>query len=116
MLLRVIFTPKFEGYGSKPSKSVCEDTSNEVRGSLDALLIEELVSDNKLEKKTIFPTITKIEFVRPKQQEKPVRKPADYNYHQRERVVSENDYTRVNYNYSTKNDHPNAHKNMVPRT
>ncbi|GJR92424.1 hypothetical protein Tco_0264598 [Tanacetum coccineum] len=39
---------------------------------------EELVSDDKLEKKTIFPTVAKIEFVRPKQQEKPVRKPVKY--------------------------------------
>ncbi|GKE27700.1 ribonuclease H-like domain-containing protein, partial [Tanacetum coccineum] len=39
----------FEGYGPKTSKSVSEDTSNEVRESLDASLVEELVSDDKLE-------------------------------------------------------------------
>ncbi|GKD74699.1 ribonuclease H-like domain-containing protein, partial [Tanacetum coccineum] len=44
--------PEFEGYGPKPSKSVSEDTSNEVKESSDALLVEELVSDDKLEKKT----------------------------------------------------------------
>ncbi|GJW99977.1 ribonuclease H-like domain-containing protein [Tanacetum coccineum] len=70
--------PEFEGYGPKTSKSVSEDISNEVRESLDAPLVEELVSDDKLEKKTIFPTVAKIEFVRPKQQEKPVRKPVKY--------------------------------------
>ncbi|GKA81800.1 hypothetical protein Tco_0788492 [Tanacetum coccineum] len=70
--------PEFEGYGPKPSKSVSEDTSNEVKESPDAPLVEELVSDDKLEKKTIFPTVAKIEFVRPKQQEKPVRKPVKY--------------------------------------
>ncbi|GJR47370.1 ribonuclease H-like domain-containing protein [Tanacetum coccineum] len=134
--------PEFEGYGPKTSKSVSEDISNEVRESLDAPLVKELVSDDKLEKKTIFPTIAKIEFVRPKQQEKLVRKlvkyvevymsqspkgnqrkwnnqksqqlgsdfvmynkacfvcgsfdhvQADCNYHQRERVVSGNNYTR----------------------
>ncbi|GJW71930.1 putative reverse transcriptase domain-containing protein [Tanacetum coccineum] len=43
--------------------------------SPDAPLVEELVSDDKLEKKTVFPTVAKIKFVRPKQQEKPVRKP-----------------------------------------
>ncbi|GKE96561.1 hypothetical protein Tco_1581416, partial [Tanacetum coccineum] len=75
MLLRKFQQPEFEGYGPKPSKSVSEDISNEVRESLDAPLVEELVSDDKLEKKTIFPTVAKIEFVRPKQQEKPVRKP-----------------------------------------
>ncbi|GKG41646.1 hypothetical protein Tco_0473397, partial [Tanacetum coccineum] len=57
--------PKFEGYGPKPSKSVSEDTSNEVNESLDASLVKELVSDVKLKKKTIFPTIAKI-FVRAK--------------------------------------------------
>ncbi|GJX08899.1 putative ribonuclease H-like domain-containing protein [Tanacetum coccineum] len=106
--------PEFEGYGPKTSKSDNEDISNEVGESPDASLVEELVSD-KLEKKTVFPTVAKIEFVRPKQQEKPVRKSADYNYHQRERVVSGNNYTRVNYNYSSKKAHPSAHKNMVPR-
>ncbi|GKE04780.1 hypothetical protein Tco_1396798 [Tanacetum coccineum] len=59
--------PEFEGYGPKTSKSVSEDISNEVRESPDALLVKELVSDDKLEKKTAFPTVAKIEFVRPKQ-------------------------------------------------
>nr|GEY75607.1 hypothetical protein [Tanacetum cinerariifolium] len=58
--------PKFEGYGPKTSNSVSEDISNEVKESLDALLVKELVSDDKLEKKTVFPTIVKIEFFRPK--------------------------------------------------
>ncbi|GJV89802.1 retrovirus-related pol polyprotein from transposon TNT 1-94 [Tanacetum coccineum] len=88
--------PEFEGYGPKTRKSVSEDISNEVRESPDAPLVEELVSDDKFEKKTIFPT-------------------ADCNYHQRERVVSENNYTMVNYNYSAKKDHPSAHRNMVPK-
>ncbi|GJT38082.1 ribonuclease H-like domain-containing protein [Tanacetum coccineum] len=70
--------PEFEGYGPKPSKSFSEDTYNEVRESPDAPLVEELVSDDKLEKKIVFPIVAKIEFVRPKQQEKPVRKPVKY--------------------------------------
>ncbi|GKD40527.1 hypothetical protein Tco_1260734, partial [Tanacetum coccineum] len=148
--------PEFEGYGPRTRKSVSEDISNEVKESFDASLVEELVSDDKLEKKIVFPTVAKIEFVRPKQQEKPVRKPvkyaemgnqrnwnnqksqqlrsdfvmynkacffcgsfdhvqADCNYHQKERVVSRNNYTRVNYNYSAKKTHHSAHKNMVPR-
>ncbi|GJY48422.1 retrovirus-related pol polyprotein from transposon TNT 1-94 [Tanacetum coccineum] len=94
--------PEFEGYGPKTSKSVREDTSNEVRESPNALLVEELVSNDKLEKKTIFPTAAKINF-------------ANCNYHQRERMVSSNIYTRVNYNYSAKKAHPSAHKNIVPR-
>ncbi|GJU54765.1 hypothetical protein Tco_1228479 [Tanacetum coccineum] len=155
--------PEFEGYGPKTSKSVSENISNEVRESPDTPLVEKLVSDDKLEKKIVSPTVAKIEFVRPKQQEKPVRKPVKYaemyrsqsprgnqrnwnnqksqqlgsdfvmynkacfvcgsfdhvqancNYHQRERVVSGNNYTRVNYNYSAKKAHPSAHRNMVPR-
>ncbi|GJW42757.1 putative ribonuclease H-like domain-containing protein [Tanacetum coccineum] len=44
--------PEFEGYGPKTSKSVSKDICNEVRESLDAPLVKELVSDDKLEKKT----------------------------------------------------------------
>ncbi|GJT98356.1 putative ribonuclease H-like domain-containing protein [Tanacetum coccineum] len=119
---------EFESYGPKTSKSVSEDISNKVREYPDAPLVKELMSDDKLEKKTVFPTVAKIEFVRPKEQEKLVRKPvkyaemysfdyvqAHYNYHQRERVVSGNSYTRVNYNYFAKKTHPIAHRNMVPR-
>ncbi|GJQ95390.1 putative ribonuclease H-like domain-containing protein [Tanacetum coccineum] len=84
--------PEFEGYGPKTSKSVSEDISNKIMKSLDAPLVEELVSDDKLKKKT-----------------------ANCNYHQRERVLSGSNYTRVNYNYSAKKVHPNAHRNMVPR-
>ncbi|GKA17529.1 hypothetical protein Tco_0697366 [Tanacetum coccineum] len=40
---------------------------------------------------------------------------ADCNYHQRERVVSGKNYTRVIYNYSAKKAHPSAHRNIVPR-
>ncbi|GKB75017.1 hypothetical protein Tco_0936429 [Tanacetum coccineum] len=70
--------PEFDGYRPKPSKSVSEDTSNEVRESFDAQLVKKLMSDDKLEKKIVFPTVAKIEFVRPKQQEKLVRKPVKY--------------------------------------
>ncbi|GKA10376.1 hypothetical protein Tco_0689809 [Tanacetum coccineum] len=70
--------PEFEGYGPKPSKSVSEDVYNEVKESPSDPLVEELVSDDMLEKKTVFSTATKIEFVRPNQQEKPVRKPVKY--------------------------------------
>nr|GEV31187.1 ribonuclease H-like domain-containing protein [Tanacetum cinerariifolium] len=84
--------PEFEDYGPKTSKSVREDIPNEVKESPDALLVKELVLDDKLEKKN-----------------------ANCNYHQRERVVSRNNYTRVNYNNSTRKTHSNAHRNMAPR-
>ncbi|GJZ09640.1 ribonuclease H-like domain-containing protein [Tanacetum coccineum] len=45
----------------------------------------------------------------------PIGHKANCNYHQRERVVSGSNYTRVNYNYSAKKTHPNAHRNMTPR-
>nr|GEX32569.1 zinc finger BED domain-containing protein RICESLEEPER 2-like [Tanacetum cinerariifolium] len=67
--------PEFEGYGPKTSKCVSKDIFNEVKESPDASLVKELVSNDKLEKKTVFPIVTKIEFVRPKQQEKSIRKP-----------------------------------------
>nr|GEY16462.1 hypothetical protein [Tanacetum cinerariifolium] len=67
--------PEFEGYGPKTSKSVSEDISNEVKESPATSLVNKLVSDDKLVKKTVFPTVTKIEFIRPKQQEKQIRKP-----------------------------------------
>nr|GEW50720.1 ribonuclease H-like domain-containing protein [Tanacetum cinerariifolium] len=74
--------PEFEGYGPKTSKSVSENISNEVKESPDASLVKDRVSDNKdcsvespvvVEKKNVVPTVSKIEFVRAKQQEKPVR-------------------------------------------
>ncbi|GJY09783.1 hypothetical protein Tco_0377968 [Tanacetum coccineum] len=72
--------PEFEGYRPKASKSVCKDTSNEVKKTLDAPLGEKLVS-----KKDNFDHVQ-----------------AYCNYHQREGTVNGNNYTRVNYNYSAK--------------
>ncbi|GJT64055.1 hypothetical protein Tco_1015535 [Tanacetum coccineum] len=74
--------PEFEVYGLRANKSVCENSSNETKKNSDAPLIEEWVYDNEdkvespvvVKKKTVFPTAAKIEFVRPKQQEKSVRK------------------------------------------
>ncbi|GJT46231.1 putative ribonuclease H-like domain-containing protein [Tanacetum coccineum] len=51
--------PEFEGYGPKTSKSVSEDISNEVMESPNAPLVKELVSDDKLEKKTAFLTTSR---------------------------------------------------------
>ncbi|GJU05580.1 ribonuclease H-like domain-containing protein [Tanacetum coccineum] len=65
---------EFKGYGPKASKSVCVDTSNEVKKTSDTPMVEELVSEKG--KKTIFPT--KIEFV--KQQDKTARKPVNFDH------------------------------------
>ncbi|GKB21658.1 ribonuclease H-like domain-containing protein, partial [Tanacetum coccineum] len=119
--------PKFEGYGPKPSKSVSEDTSNEVRESPDAPLVKKLMSDDKSQSPrgnqrnwnnqksqqlgSNFVMYNKACFVYGSFD----HVHAHYNYHQRERVESKNNYTRVNYNYSTKKTHPSSHRNMVPR-
>nr|GEX24119.1 copia protein [Tanacetum cinerariifolium] len=76
---------KFESYGPKSckieSKNPSENTPNElkestkVKESYDVSLVKKLVSDDKLEKKIVVPTYAKIEFIKAKQQEKPVRKP-----------------------------------------
>ncbi|GJZ75756.1 hypothetical protein Tco_0640221 [Tanacetum coccineum] len=78
--------PEFEGYGLRANKSVCENSSNETKKNSDAPLIQEWVSDNEdevespvvVEKKTDVPTIPKVDVVRPKQQEKSVRKTVRY--------------------------------------
>ncbi|GKB33074.1 hypothetical protein Tco_0872475 [Tanacetum coccineum] len=108
--------PEFEGYGPKASKSVSEDISNKVRESSDAPLVEELVSDDKLEKKIVFSTVSPRGNQRNWNNQKSQQLGsnfvmynkacfvcgsfdhvhANYNYHQRERVVSGNNYTRVN--------------------
>nr|GEW68891.1 hypothetical protein [Tanacetum cinerariifolium] len=62
-------SPKFKSYGPKTSKSVSENISNKVKESLNVPLVKELMLDDKLEKKTVFPTAAKKEFVIPKQQE-----------------------------------------------
>ncbi|GJY57140.1 hypothetical protein Tco_0456255 [Tanacetum coccineum] len=90
--------PKFEGYGPKTSKSASEDISNEVRKSNDAPLVEKLVSDDKSEKKIVFPTVAKIEFVKSKQQEKPVRKPFKYAEMYRSGPISLNTARQSHFN------------------
>ncbi|GJX72558.1 hypothetical protein Tco_0309729 [Tanacetum coccineum] len=116
--------PEFESYGPK---SVSEDISNEVRESLDALLVEKLVLDDKSQSPrgnqrnwnnqksqqlgSDFVMYNKACFVCGSFD----HVQANCNYHQRERVVSRNNYTRVNYNYSAKKAYPSAHKNIVPR-
>ncbi|GJV78543.1 ribonuclease H-like domain-containing protein [Tanacetum coccineum] len=119
--------PEFEGYGPKTSKSVRKDTYNEVRESSNASLVEELVLNDKSQ----IPRGNQRNWNNQKSQQLGSdfvmynkacfvcgsfdHVQANYNYHQRERVVSGNNYTRVNYNYSAKKAHPSAHRNIVPR-
>nr|GEU70674.1 putative ribonuclease H-like domain-containing protein [Tanacetum cinerariifolium] len=121
---------EFEGYGPKTSKSVSKDISNEVKESSDGPLVKELVSDDKL-KKSQCPRENQKNWNSQKSQqlgsdfviynkacfvcESFDHLQANYNYNQKERVVSENNYTRVNYNNFTRKTHSGAHRNMAPR-
>nr|GEZ20217.1 hypothetical protein [Tanacetum cinerariifolium] len=106
--------PEFESYGP----NTCEiEVSDNKDCSVESTIV--------VEKKFVVPTIVKVEVVRLKQQENKLGKQLgmlrctghkdNYNNHQREMVVSRNNYTRVNYNNSTRKTHPNAHRNMAPR-
>ncbi|GJS71895.1 ribonuclease H-like domain-containing protein [Tanacetum coccineum] len=97
--------PEFKGYRPKASKSVCVDTSNDVKKTPDTPLVEELVSEK--EKQTVFPT--KIEFV--KQQDKIARKPGELQLYYQQ-ALQENGVFVTGKNLGT---HPNAQRNMVPR-
>ncbi|GJT45543.1 retrovirus-related pol polyprotein from transposon TNT 1-94 [Tanacetum coccineum] len=119
-----------------------EEVSEIVRKNNDAPIIEEWVSDSekenvsqpKTKKKIIKPSISKIEFVKPKQQEKTARKTVkqaekhsfnhlqvDSIYHQKQfqnkRMVKLvwNNAQMVNHQNFAKKTHPCAKKNMVPR-
>ncbi|GKB33941.1 putative ribonuclease H-like domain-containing protein [Tanacetum coccineum] len=94
--------PEVKGDRPKVTKSVYVDTSNEVKKTPNTPLVVELVLEKG--KQTVFPT--KIEFV--KQQDKIAREPV------KERMVYANNYNKVNYNYTTNMDNPNAQRNMVP--
>ncbi|GJY72386.1 retrovirus-related pol polyprotein from transposon TNT 1-94 [Tanacetum coccineum] len=74
--------PEFKSYGS-------EDISEDISSFVESLL--------NVDKETIF-LDKKIEIVKPKNHENPVKKSV-----------------RVNYNYTTNRTHPNAQRNMVPR-
>ncbi|GJW86426.1 hypothetical protein Tco_0161766 [Tanacetum coccineum] len=102
--------PEFKSYGSEDSKQesniVCDKKSDASKENSDDSLVKEQVSEDtssfvesplNVDKETIF-LDKKIEIVKPKNHEKPVKKSV-----------------RVNYNYTTKRTHPNAQRNMVPR-
>ncbi|GKB77593.1 putative ribonuclease H-like domain-containing protein, partial [Tanacetum coccineum] len=95
--------PEFEGYRHKASKIVCKDTSNEVEKTPDAPLGKKLVLVK--EKQTVF--LTKIESVKYKKNQ--------LANQLTKFLLSRNNYTRVNYNYSAKKTYPSAQRNMVSR-
>ncbi|GJY12106.1 ribonuclease H-like domain-containing protein, partial [Tanacetum coccineum] len=163
--------PEFKGYGSKDSELesnfVCDKKLDDSKKIFDDSLVKEKVSKDtssfNVDKETVFPVDKKVEFVKPKNHENPVKKSVRYaemyrsqtprgnqrnwnghksnqlgsdfvmynkacficgsfnhvraqcKYHQKEMMVFGNNYNRMNYNYTTKRNHPNAQRNMVPR-
>ncbi|GJT90269.1 ribonuclease H-like domain-containing protein [Tanacetum coccineum] len=103
-----------------PANHVREEEPKKARENNDAPIIEDWVSDDedddepnpKVEKKTVIPTATKKEFVKP---EKPVRRSVSCPNQQRKRIVSGNNYNKKDNDYYSKTSHSSAHKHMAPR-
>ncbi|GJZ25766.1 hypothetical protein Tco_0570019 [Tanacetum coccineum] len=105
---------------------VSEENPIIVRKNNDAPIITEWVSDDedeeyiiqpKFEKKTVKPSVKKIEFVKSNQQDKNARKtikPVDCNYQKVIKLVWNNNQ-RVNHENFAKKTHPNVLRNMVPK-
>ncbi|GJR25526.1 ribonuclease H-like domain-containing protein [Tanacetum coccineum] len=83
--------PEFKGYGPENSKQesnvVCDKESDNSKKNSDESLVEEQVSQNKnsfvesspnVDKETVFPVNKKVEFTKPENQEKPVKKSVRY--------------------------------------
>ncbi|GJR46774.1 putative ribonuclease H-like domain-containing protein [Tanacetum coccineum] len=78
--------PKFNAYGFEV-KQVSKDTSSFVESSLN------------VDKETVFLVDKKI----------------NYNHYQRKRIVSRNNYNRVDYDYYAKTTHPSVYRNITLR-
>ncbi|GJV68967.1 hypothetical protein Tco_1484476 [Tanacetum coccineum] len=83
--------PKFKGYGSEDSKKesnvVCDKKSDDSKENSDNSLVKEQVSKDtssfvesslNVDKETVFPVDKKVESVKPKNHEKPVKKSVRY--------------------------------------
>ncbi|GKC14622.1 hypothetical protein Tco_1011404, partial [Tanacetum coccineum] len=83
--------PEFKGYGPENSKQesnvVCEKESDNSKENSDESLVEEQVSQDKssfvesspnVDKETVFPANKKVEFTKPENHEKPVKKSVRY--------------------------------------
>ncbi|GKE78464.1 hypothetical protein Tco_1544584, partial [Tanacetum coccineum] len=103
-----------------PANLVREEEPKKARENTDAPIIKDWVLDDeddvepipKVEKKTVIPTATKKEFVKP---EKPVKRSVSCPNQQRKRIVSGNNYNNKNNDYYSKTSHSSALKHMAPR-
>nr|GEY26017.1 putative ribonuclease H-like domain-containing protein [Tanacetum cinerariifolium] len=114
--------PEFKGYGPRDSKqtsnTIHDQKSDDSKENSDDSFVKEQVSEDtnsfvesplNVDKETAFSVDKKIEFVKPKNHDKPVKKSI------RKRRVFGNNYNRVDYNYYAKTTHPGAQGNMTPR-
>ncbi|GJT23136.1 putative ribonuclease H-like domain-containing protein [Tanacetum coccineum] len=90
------------------SNVVCDKKSDDSKENSDESLVEEQVSKDissfvessvNVDKEIVFPVDKKI----------------NCDHHQRKRMVSRNNYSRVDYDYYAKTTHPSVHKRMTPR-
>ncbi|GKF21577.1 hypothetical protein Tco_0070215, partial [Tanacetum coccineum] len=101
--------PEFKGYGPENSKQesniVCDQKLDDFKENSDDSLVKEQVSKDtsnfvesslNVDKEIVF-LDKKIEFVKPKNHEEPVKKSV-----------------RVDYDYYAKTTHPSIHMNMTP--
>ncbi|GJY43790.1 putative ribonuclease H-like domain-containing protein [Tanacetum coccineum] len=128
--------PEFKGYG--PRDTMLKSTIDSKENTDDTLIKEQVLEDKnssvesplKVDNKTVFHTAKKVEFVKPKNNEKPVRKTVRYaemyrsqsprgnqrNWNgQKKRMVTGNNYNRVDYDYYAKTSHHSIYRNMTPR-
>nr|GEV10890.1 hypothetical protein [Tanacetum cinerariifolium] len=108
--------PEFKGYGPKDSKSVCVDTSNEIKKAHDAPIIEDWVSDSDEDESEVM--VLKSDNVQHKPEQanqprkmvqKPVLKNVENGTGQREVRLAWNNTMRINHqNFS------NSKRNFAP--
>ncbi|GJT50782.1 hypothetical protein Tco_0976939 [Tanacetum coccineum] len=129
----------FENASKSPDQLIANQISDKNKMGY-GVKVDKCVSETSpvvVEKKTIVPTIPKVDIVRPKQQEKPVRKTVRYaemyrsqkprgnkrNWNNQKSHQLRSDFVklvwnnskRVNHHYSTRITHPNPKRNFVPK-
>ncbi|GJZ28333.1 putative ribonuclease H-like domain-containing protein [Tanacetum coccineum] len=118
--------PEFNRYGPrdtvlKPTINYEKESDNPKENSDDSLPKEQVSEDEissvesspNVVKEAVFHSAKKVEFVKSKNNEKPVRKSVSFDHmeincshHQRKRVVIGNNYNKVDYDYNAKISHP----------
>ncbi|GJX68346.1 hypothetical protein Tco_0304073 [Tanacetum coccineum] len=131
--------PEFKGYGPKDSEQesnvVCDKKSDNSKENSEESLVEEQVSQDtssfvesspKVDKETVFPVNKKKNQL---ESQLGMQRCIDhkglegireigmknYTYHQKKKVVSGNNYNRVDNYYYAKTSHHRTHKNVTPR-